>query len=211
MILEIYCFGPALTNCVLLGCEKTKKGVIIDAPLDCSEQLIERGEELGLSIESLLLTHSHWDHTADAAFLKKELKIPVYVHELDAENVRDPGSDGLPLMVDIPKVDPDNYLEDGQKLIVGDLNIEVIHTPGHSPGGVCFYLAEQGVLISGDTLFQGTIGNLSFPTAEPDKMWFSLQRLSQLPPNTRVIPGHGEETTIGEEKWLSNAKEYFGG
>jgi len=211
MILEIYCSGPALTNCVLLACDRTKKGVIVDAPLDVGEQLIERIEELGLSMEMLLLTHSHWDHTADAAFLKKKLKIPVYVHKLDAQNLEEPGSDGLPLLVDIPKVIPDHFLQDNQELILGDLVLKVIHTPGHTPGGVCFYLEKEKTLLSGDTIFRGTIGNLSFPTSDPDKMWHSLERLSKIPPETRVIPGHGEETTIGQEKWLPDAKEFFGG
>jgi len=211
MLLEIYCSGPALTNGILLACMQTHKAVIIDAPPGSAKQLMDRIKELGLSVEYLLLTHSHWDHTADAALLKKNLSIPLYVHKLDAQNVQEPGYDGLPLLIEVPKTDVDSFLEDGQRLNVGELSLEVLHTPGHSPGGVCFYLKEQNTLISGDTLFQGTIGNLSFPSSEPEKMWQSLDRLAKLPPNTRVIPGHGDETTIGDEDWLPNAKEYFGG
>lgn len=210
MILEIFCSGPAFTNSILLGCTKTKKGAIIDAPPGSAEILIERIETLGLELEMLLLTHTHWDHFADMAYLKKKMRAPLYVHELDAPNLRRPGSDRLPMLFEIKSVEPDGYLSDGQMLTLGDLIIDVIHTPGHSPGSVCFYLREKNTLISGDTLFQGTIGNISFPTSEPDKMWESLKKLSKLPPNTRVVPGHGDETTIGAESWLANAKDYFG-
>jgi glyoxylase-like metal-dependent hydrolase (beta-lactamase superfamily II) len=95
--------------------------------------------------------------------------------------------------------------------MLGDIVIDVIHLPGHSPGGVGFYLKKQDTLISGDTLFKGSIGRLDLPTSEPEKMWNSLDKLAKLPPKTRVIPGHGDETTIGEESWLANAKHYFGG
>ena len=190
---------------------QTHKGAIIDAPADSGDQLFKRIEELELDIEMLLLTHSHWDHTAAAASLKEKLNIPVYVHKLDEENLKKPGSDGLPLLIEVPPVEPDHFLEDGQEIKLGELTLKVIHTPGHTPGGVCFYLESENVLISGDTLFKGTIGNLSFPTSVPAKMWDSLKILSLLPPNTRVIPGHGEETTIGKEEWLKEAKKYFGG
>jgi len=175
------------------------------------EQIVSQIEALSFTPKFLFLTHSHWDHTADAAFLKKKWELPLYVHELDAPNVENPGSDGLPVLIDVPKAEVDHFLEDGQKIQVGELSIEVIHTPGHTPGGVCFYLKDQNVLISGDTLFREAIGRLDLPTAEPEKMWGSLEKLAQLPSNTRVIPGHGDETTIGAERWLANAKEYFGG
>ncbi len=87
--------------------------------------------------------------------------------------------------------------------------IKVIHTPGHSPGGVCFYLPSEKILFSGDTLFRGTIGNLSLPTARPDLMWDSLKKLAALPPETKVYPGHGGPTTISAEKWIAHAKGKF--
>lgn len=209
MIIEIFCSGPAHTNAILIGCSKTKRGAIVDAPFDSSDSLIERAEQLGLTLEMLLITHSHWDHIAEAAYLKKTLNIPIYIHSADAENLRFPGIDGIPLICDVEGVQPDHLLKDGQKLKLGELEIEVIHTPGHSPGGVCFYIAEEKVLISGDTLFKGTIGNLSFPTGQPERMWHSLERLAKLPRDTRVIPGHGDETTIGREQWLAHARSYF--
>lgn len=211
MILEVFCSGPVQTNCTILACSKTLKGAIIDAPAGCIETVLKRIRDLNLHMEMLLFTHSHWDHTAEAAELKKRLGLSLYVHERDLPNLRSPGADGLPLLFPIEKAEADHLLKGGEIINLGELEIEVIHTPGHSPGSVCFYLPKEGVLISGDTLFHGTIGNLSFPTSEPNRMWGSLEKLAHLPPETRVVPGHGEETTIGREKWLKNPKDYFGG
>ncbi len=200
-----------MTTGLLIACPKTLKAAIVDAPPDSANDFLGEIKKLKLKPQMILLTHSHWDHMADAALLKKKLEIPVYVHKLDSENLKNPGADLLPLLFPIDGVEPDHFLEEGEKLSIGDLHLEVIHTPGHSPGGVCLYFPDEGVLISGDTLFRGSIGNVSFPSSEPEKMWTSLERLAQLPKETRVIPGHGEETTIGRETWLENAKEYFGG
>ena len=87
----------------------------------------------------------------------------------------------------------------------------MIHTPGHSGGSVCYYDPKAQLLFSGDTLFHGTIGNLSFPTSNADRMWPSLAKLAHLPKEVKVYPGHGEATTIGKEPWLPKAKDYFGG
>lgn len=171
--------------------------------------LLERIKKLSLDIQLIILTHSHWDHIAEASLLKKKLEIPLCIHKEDAGNLITPGSDGLPLFFPVEGVAPDRYLADGEILSVGDLKICVIHTPGHTPGGICLYLENEKVLISGDTLFQGTIGNLSFPTARPVLMWDSLKKLAKLPSETRVIPGHGEETTIGAESWIAKAEERF--
>lgn len=211
MIIEIFCCGPASTNAILIACPDTKQGAIIDAPFGSSEWFFAKIKEFGLEMRMLLLTHSHWDHFAEAAKIKKILSIPLYIHEKDAYNLIQPGADGLPMLFDIEKVEPDFFLHDEKDLLLGNLSIKVIHTPGHTPGGVCFYIKEEHVLFSGDTLFEGSIGNLSFPTSEPEKMWQSLDKLAKLPYETKVFPGHGNTTTIGREKWLSNARSYFGG
>lgn len=207
MFVKIFSLGPVETNAILIGCPKTKRAVVIDVPFESTPILLEAIHKNSLTVEMILLTHSHWDHTADVAKLKKQLGVPLYVHREDAGNVESPGSDGLPLFFPIEGVKPDGFLSEGQKLAVGALEIIVIHTPGHTPGGVCFWIPEEKVLVSGDTLFHGTIGNLSFPTARPALMGESLKKLSKLPPDTRVIPGHGDETTIGAENWISK----FGG
>jgi hydroxyacylglutathione hydrolase len=209
MFLYKFPFGPLETNAILIGCAKTKLGAVIDPAPGSMKAILQKADELGLHIEKILLTHSHWDHFADAHDLKAKTSAPLYVHFLDAKNIEHPGSDGIPLFFPIHSVQPDHFLNEGDKVEVGKLELEVIHSPGHSPGSVCFYLKDQNVLISGDTLFQGSIGNLHLPTAQPALMWLSLEKLSKLPPETRVVPGHGGETSIGKENWLSRAKEIF--
>jgi hydroxyacylglutathione hydrolase len=207
MILKIFPTGPAQTNSILLGCLQTKECAIIDVPFESTPFLLREIEKHSLNVKMILLTHSHWDHIAEVALLKKKLEVPVLIHSEDAGNLEKPGSDGLPCFIPIIGVRADGFLKDDQVFSIGTLSIRVIHTPGHTPGGVCFYLAAQKVLIAGDTLFCGTIGNLSFPTSRPALMWKSLKRLSKLPLDTHVYPGHGEETTIGAEQWIAHAEE----
>ncbi len=209
MIVEVFPLGPAETNAYLLGCSKTKQAALIDAPFHAAEVVLKRAQELDLKIVMILITHSHWDHTADAAAVKEQLNIPIYIHQEDSGNLEQPGSDGLPLFFPIRGIKPDGYLIEGQIITVGELAVHIIHTPGHSPGGVCLYLPTEKTLFSGDTLFKGTIGNLSFPTARPTLMWQSLKKLSALPHDTKVYPGHGGATTIGKEQWLSAAEDKF--
>ena len=132
------------------------------------------------------------------------------MHPLDAANLQEPGSDRLPSWLNIEGVKPDGFLNEGDVVAVGNMQFHVIHTPGHSPGGICLYCKEQDVLFSGDTLFRGSIGNLSLPTSQPKLMWNSLDKLAKLPPSTKVYPGHGPATTIGKESWLPEAQQRFG-
>jgi hydroxyacylglutathione hydrolase len=211
VIIKVFTSGPAETNTILIGCSATRQAAIVDVPLGSARLLTQALEKDSLAPQMILLTHSHWDHLADAAKLKKLLNIPIYVHAEDAGNLEKPGSDRLPLFFPIEGVKPESFLTDGQIIPLGELKIEVIQTPGHTPGGVCFWLRKEKILISGDTLFQGTIGNLSFPTARPALMWKSLKKLAELPPETWVIPGHGPETTIEAESWIKHAQEKFEG
>ncbi len=204
IILEVFAAGPLETNTILIGCPKTHHALVIDCPPQSASWIEEQVKALGLQVDKILLTHSHWDHIGDVARLKKTLKAPVWVHAADAPNVEAPGSDRLPLYFPIEGVTPDGNLTDGQMLNVGDIQIQVIHTPGHTPGSVCFYLPKEGILISGDTLFKGTIGRLDLPTGRPELMKGSLTKIGTLPPHTRVYPGHGEPTTIKAEAWIKN-------
>ncbi|MCB1109749.1 MAG: MBL fold metallo-hydrolase [Chlamydiia bacterium] len=206
---QVQCFpsGPFETNAYLLSCTETGKGVFIDPAPGSFDALTQAAG--GIKIEAILLTHSHWDHIGDLKKVKGSFGIPVYVHPKDRENVIRPGSDGVPLMTKIEGVDPEYELKEGQILKVGHLELKVIETPGHTPGGVCFYLEKEKILFSGDTLFKGAIGNLSLPTANRPDMWKSLEKLEKLPPDTVVYPGHGPSTTIGDENWLPKAREIF--
>jgi hydroxyacylglutathione hydrolase len=180
-MIQTFTAGPLDTNCYLV--EREGRKILFDAPPGSFELIDE-------PVDLILLTHSHWDHIADCA----KFKAPVYVHAEDAENLRSPGSDGLPQFIEIEGVEPAHLLQDGETIE----GFEVIHTPGHCPGSVCFY--REGTLISGDLIFKGAIGTLSLPTAEPERMWASLERIAQLPPDTKVFPGHGPATTIEAER-----------
>ena len=203
MLLKQFPSGPFETNAYVFALASS--AIVIDPAPDSGPLIVEALKDL--NPQGIYLTHSHWDHIGDVAFLKEKLDIPVYVHALDAPNLEKPGTDGLPMMFPIHGVQPDGYLED--QFLLDDQFIAVIHTPGHTPGGVCFYLEQEKILFSGDTLFKGSIGNLSFPTANADAMWQSLEKLVKLPSDTQVYPGHGPATTIGSEPWLENAKELF--
>lgn len=183
------------------------KGVFINSAPDSYGDLKKAAKDY--KMEAILITHSHWDHIADAKKLNSFFGSPIYVHQKDSFNLCCPGSDGLPLFIHIEGIKPDYDLVDGQILTIGHLQIRVIHTPGHSPGGVCFYLEKEKILLSGDTLFKGAIGNLSFPTANPDAMWSSLKILGQLPEDTHIHPGHGLPTTIGAESQLLQGDKLF--
>jgi len=200
MTYEIYSSGPAETNSILFYIETSPLALLFDAPLGCVRHWEKRLAKLGKSLGALFLTHSHWDHTADVAKAKKVWGMPVGIHKEDLENLEKPGSDGLPMMFSIEPAFADFFVADGEEKTIGGITLKVLHSPGHTPGCVCYYLPQFALLISGDTLFKGTIGNLSFPTARPQFMKDSLKKVLSLPPETLVIPGHGEMTTIGKEQ-----------
>lgn len=202
--------GPFSTNAYVIFCSVTKQSAVIDPSLDSSAAIFSYLGQHGLNCSKILLTHSHWDHIADVAVIKRVTHALVYIHALDVPNLEYPGSDKLPCWVSIEGVKPDVILAEGDQVTVGNCNFSVIHTPGHSPGSVCFYDDVNHILFSGDTLFQGAIGNLHFPTSQPDLMWSSLEKLNRLPSQTIVYPGHGPQTIIGAESWLPQAKEIFG-
>ena len=209
-IIEIFTIpsGPFETNgyLVIIG----TSAALIDAPPGLHEKIEEIIEERNLHLEQLILTHSHWDHIADASMLKKLYHMPLSIHEEDLPNLLSPGADKMPFRMHIAPCTPDRILKDGDLISIGGTEWQVIHTPGHSPGGISLFQPDEKILFSGDTLFKSSIGNLSFPTSEPDRMWPSLKRLSTLPAETRVFPGHGPSTTIGQERWLSRAEQVFG-
>ena len=209
MFLHKFSFGPLDTNAILVGCGETKKAAVIDPSYGSTQAILQKCQDLGLTIEKILITHSHWDHIADVHALVLKTSALVYIHPLDAPNLEHPGKDGIPLFIPIQGAMPDHLIQDGEVIPIGKLQCTVIHSPGHSPGSVCYYLPEKKVLFSGDTLFEGSIGSLHLPTSQPQKMWESLRKLSQLPVDTRIVPGHGQDTILSRETWLSRAEEIF--
>lgn len=210
MILQAFPSGPIETNAYVVACEHSKQAAIVDPAPGSFQEIAYFIKQNQLLPQVILLTHSHWDHFADAAKVKRQFQIPVWVHALDAANVESPGSDGVPCWISIEAVKVDHFVQEGEHFKVGDLEFLVISTPGHTPGGVCYYIKQANVLLSGDTLFKGSIGRLDLTTGQPELMWGSLEKLACLPKETVVHSGHGPRTTIGREKWLANAKVMFG-
>jgi hydroxyacylglutathione hydrolase len=206
MHISVFPSGDFLTNAMVLSCEKTREAVVIDPAPGSKEAILSCIKEGNLTPVAIWLTHSHFDHIGDLASVKKALSVPVYVHSLDKGNVEAPGSDGLPYSV------PETAVDGGFRSVIsfGECMAQVIETPGHTPGGVCFYFPKESILIAGDTLFDGSIGRIDLPTAEPEKMWQSLAKLAKLPEETRFYPGHGPDATIGGQTWLPQAKQLFG-
>lgn len=210
--IDLACFpsGPLGTNCYLIICKKTKQAACIDPSQTSYLKVSKACEKHGAKLEKLILTHSHWDHIADASEFVKNCHCKVLIHKEDATNLEHPGSDGLATWMSIEGVTPSEFLKEQDKVNVGDCTFEVIHTPGHSPGGICLFNRKDKIMLSGDTLFKGSIGRLDLPTGEPSRMWESLKKLAHLPADTQVFPGHGGPTTIGNESWLDRAEEVFG-
>lgn len=204
MIIQIFPCPPYATNAYVVGCPKTRFAAVIDPAPQATPLVVQWLSDHSFTLDKIILTHSHWDHIADVAPLKKIFDVPVFVHQFDRGNLEHPGSDGLPLVVPVEAVSGALSMAEGETIKVGDINFKIIHTPGHTPGGVCLFCEEEGILFSGDTLFQGAIGNLSLPTGDPQAMWGSLRKLGTLPPETKVYPGHGPTTTVqAEKRWLN--------
>jgi len=198
--------GPFQTNSYLI--HSGDKAVVVDPAPDSFNEIVRQVQDDHLELQALWVTHSHWDHMADSCKFLENYGVAVCVHQLDAENVEFPGKDGVPTWQVIQGVKPSSLLQDQDLLYVGESVWQVIHTPGHSPGSACFYQKEQKVLFSGDVLFRGTCGNVSFPTSSPALMADSLEKLLLLPEETRVFPGHGPETILRNEvSWMRELKE----
>jgi hydroxyacylglutathione hydrolase len=206
MSIHIECLpsGPLNTNTYLLISSTSQNAVVIDPAPQSSEKVEALLKAHGKNLQAIWITHSHWDHTADCPEFLARHNIPVMVHTLDGENLLHPGSDGIASWVPLQPLQALFFLNDGDVVSVGTSFWHVLHTPGHSPGSICFYNAEEEILFSGDTLFKGTMGNTSFPTSSSYLIGESLDRLCNLPHTTKVLPGHGPATTIGKEHaWMA--------
>ena len=199
-MIEGRAMGSMGANCYLYACMESKKAVIIDPGAD-GKRIYRWVLEKGLKVDYILLTHGHVDHIGAVDELRELLgEVSVGIHAGDAGMLTD-GKQNLssyfgPGLV-LKKAD--FLLQDGQEFAIGKEVLKVISTPGHSPGGVCFLCSEG--LFSGDTLFAGSIGRTDFPGGSMDQLLDGVKKkLLILPEETRVFPGHGEETSIGEEK-----------
>jgi glyoxylase-like metal-dependent hydrolase (beta-lactamase superfamily II) len=201
MILKNLVVGPIAANCYVIGDEDSKSGAIID-PGDEADRILNLVNESELQIEYLIGTHGHFDHIAAVGPLKKALGCDFLLHRNDLPFVANSTATARQWGFDIEQVpDPDRYIDKGDVLKVGKLDLQILHTPGHSPGGICVYLPKENLVFTGDTLFQGSIGRTDFPLGSMETLVRSIQTvLYTLADSTRAYTGHGEPTSIGEEK-----------
>ncbi len=198
MELRSIAVGPLEVNCYIVVDPKSRSAIVID-PGDEPDRIEETVKAMGATVVGLVCTHTHFDHVGAIPELREHTKAQVLIHEKEKE-IYDAAKDmaafwGFELA---PLPEPDGYLVEDDTVAVGDLAFKVIHTPGHSPGGIC--LAGHGVVFTGDTLFTGSIGRTDFPGGDYQTLIDSLGKLAGLPESTVVYPGHGPQSTIGEEK-----------
>ena len=200
MRVERFVTGIISTNCYLVINEETKQTVIID-PAACPKKILGFIEEEGLKIEAILLTHGHFDHIMGIDAFLEHFDVPVYVHEEDEGVLIDPVLNQSSTYTSGYTFSGAQYLRDKQTLELAGYVFEVIHTPGHTWGGCCYYVASENVLFSGDTLFQESVGRTDFETSSMSDLMHSVrEKLFKLPDETHVYPGHMGETLIGHEK-----------
>lgn len=203
MIIRALTVGLIQTNCYVVGCEETKKGVIIDPGGD-PELILAEVKRHGLTIQYVLNTHAHFDHTEANGAVMKATGAPLALHPADRPILEAAGGAALFGLRADPSPPPDIELHHGDILEVGKLRFQVLHTPGHTPGHVCFYEPTEGVLFDGDVLFYRGVGRTDLPGGSWQQLVHSIEQvLFLLPDDTVVYSGHGPATTLGEEKRLN--------
>ena len=201
--LEVVAFetGPLQENAYLIVDRDSRDAAIVD-PGDDGDRLIAGVEQGNARLRAIWLTHAHFDHVGAVKALRERFDVPVYLHEADVPMFEagpfQAASYGLPFEGD--EVPAERFFE-GQGLSLGGLSFTVMHTPGHSPGHVTVH--GHGVALVGDCLFAGSIGRTDLPFGNTAELGRSLRRIVALPPETRVLPGHGPATTVGEERRLN--------
>jgi glyoxylase-like metal-dependent hydrolase (beta-lactamase superfamily II) len=205
MILETYAVEPFMKNGFVVGCERTREGVVID-PGDEVEQLLEAVQRHSLTIRYILLTHAHLDHITGVARAKEVLGAPIGLHKDDEFLYKGVVQQGIAFGFRVAPQPPVDFFYDGEgPWRFGDYGVWVRHTPGHCPGGVCLAIGRDGeperTLFVGDTLFAGSIGRTDLPGGDLQTLLSSIREvLFSYPDETPVLSGHGEPTTIGREK-----------
>jgi len=193
MILKVLVVGPFATNCYVVGSEPAKQGMIID-PATEAKAILDAVHQLGISISLIVVTHTHIDHIGAVREIKRETNADFALHETEGRGIAQ-------VISRLPQ--PDRLLKDGDTIDIGDLHFLVLHTPGHSPGGIS--LLGHGVVFCGDTLFKLGIGRTDLPGCSHNQLMSSIQsKLMVLPDETIVLPGHGPWTTIGDERRMNS-------
>jgi glyoxylase-like metal-dependent hydrolase (beta-lactamase superfamily II) len=201
MIHEILIVGPLQCNCSILGDETSREAIVLD-PGDDISRIVNTLEKHQLTVKQIIVTHAHIDHIAGAQRLKKLTGAPILYNQNDLPLVKMMDIQAGWLGIPTPEVaPPDASLEDGQVVSITGLIGSILHTPGHTEGSVCLYLPQQTLLLAGDTLFAGSVGRTDLPGGNSRRLIQSIhESLLPLPDEVKVIPGHGPNTTIGDER-----------
>lgn len=198
--IEVGAFGPWATNAYLVWDGRSDEALVVDPGMGAAGALVARAMDLGLRIHLIANSHGHIDHIIDNAALKRSSGAPLAIHPDDAYRLSGENIYGLEVEASVAEQE----LREGDGLEIGDLTFRVMHTPGHTEGSVCLYEAGHQLLLSGDVLFRGSFGRTDLPGGNDEQMVASLRRLlGEIPPPTRILPGHGPETTMMREAaWL---------
>jgi hydroxyacylglutathione hydrolase len=201
MIHKILPVGPLHCNCSIIGDETTHEAMVID-PGDGIDDIVAILRENKLQVKQIVITHAHIDHVGGAMKLRAQTGAPILLNQNDYALLKILDVQASWLGVAAPgAVTIEASIGDGESLQTGNLKANVMHTPGHTEGSVCLYFPAEKLLIAGDTLFARSIGRTDLPGGSYEKIMRSLHdRVMTLPDETRVIPGHGQQTTIGEER-----------
>jgi len=209
MILRTLVVGDLGTNCYLIACERTLEALVVDPGGD-AEDILAAVDELGLRVLSVVLTHFHFDHILAAPEVCQRTGAPLAIHEAGARLLSEPPALFRFFSPHVHQgLRADRLLRDGDVLEVGDLRVQVLHTPGHSPDGISLWAPDEGVVLCGDLLFNEGVGRTDFPGSDAAALVRAVrERLFALSDETEVYPGHGPKTTIGHERvhnpWVSD-------
>jgi hydroxyacylglutathione hydrolase len=201
VILEMLTVGPFQENCYVIGDEETGEGALID-PGDEATRIALAVEQSGLDIGQIIITHAHIDHVGAVAALVDEYACPVLMHAEAEPMLGQLPTQAMMMGLRFGKVPAvDRHIDDQELLEVGGLGLRSLYTPGHAPGHLAFYLESEGLVFAGDALFAGSVGRTDLFGGDMGLLMRSInERLMTLPDETRVLPGHGPETTIGDER-----------
>jgi len=198
MRIHTYPLGELQATCYLI--ENEGKGILID-PADEGSFLLEELQRKNIELEALFLTHGHFDHCMAAGEIQMSLDVPLYLHKKDQFLIDRLDSTAEHFLGYKPIIiPPKNVKYISSKLKVKSLKLQILETPGHTPGGVCYYFPDEKIVFTGDTLFAGAIGRTDLSYSNKKDLWSSLKTILALPEETTIYPGHGESTYIGEEK-----------
>lgn len=192
--------GPVQTNCYIVNKKGSSACIVID-PGEEADKIARYIRKKGLINEGILLTHGHFDHITGVSELISLVGGKLYAYEGEKELMMDPGMNGCVMMGYEVAIEPEYLLRDGQTLEIAGMQFQVLHTPGHTSGSCCYYMEEEKVLFSGDTIFMESVGRTDFPTGNGRQLIDSIQtKVLVLPPDVQIYPGHGPETSVAYEK-----------